>query len=62
MVVIPSGNIGEVSCAQASSEELSLVAIKCFYREISLLEDKSVQPQQLTLVVKLISKAVGSRA
>ena len=33
-MVTPSGNIGEVSCAQASPEELTFIAIKCFYWEI----------------------------
>lgn len=35
---IPSCNVGEVSCTQASSEKFTLIAIKFFYREISLLE------------------------
>ena len=41
---IPSGNVGEVSWAKASSEELSFIAIICFYREISLLKDNSTDP------------------
>lgn len=39
-LVIPSGNVGEVSCAQAPSEELTLIAVKCFDREIFLLRGK----------------------
>lgn len=45
-MVIPSGNVGEVSCAQASSEEFTLIAIKSFYREVSFLKGKRVCAQE----------------
>lgn len=45
---IPSGNVGEVSCTQASSEEFTLIAIKGVHREIFLLKGKRVT---LTLMI-----------
>lgn len=36
-VVIPSGNVGEVSCAKAAPEQLTAVTIKPLYWKIFLL-------------------------
>lgn len=44
---IPSCNVSEVSCAEASPKEFTLVAIKCFYREIFFLEGKQADPQTM---------------
>ena len=39
-MVVPPSNIGEVSSAEASSEQFTFVASKRFHREIFLLEGK----------------------
>ena len=50
-MIVPPSNIGEVSCAKASSEQFTFVASKRFHWEIFLLEGEINRNYQNTSFV-----------
>ncbi len=60
--MIPSGNVGEVSCAQAPSEEFTLIAIKCFGWEISLLKGQIIIITLKLIITEQNAKLTNDRA